>query len=174
MANRRDKGTGALFKRADGYWVGGVQLPPGPDGKRRYKRIVRKDRNAAMAALRQLKSDLDAGRITAGPGMTVEKWLDYWQREILPTRKIKPDTVISYRSMVRLHLIPALGAKRLDRLHPSDVRTLYAHLQETVSGRCAQKADQVLRLALRAAVRDEVVGANVMDRVDKPASSAVM
>ena len=51
MANRRDKGTGALFKRADGYWVGGVQLPPGPDGKRRYKRIVRKDRNAAMAAL---------------------------------------------------------------------------------------------------------------------------
>ena len=172
MANRRDKGTGALFKRADGYWVGGVQLPPGPDGKRRYKRIVRKDRNAAMAALRQLKSDLDAGRITAGPGMTVEKWLDYWQREILPTRKIKPDTVISYRSMVRLHLIPALGAKRLDRLHPSGVRTLYAHLQETVSGRCAQKADQVLRLALRAAVRDEVVGANVMDRVDKPAHVA--
>ena len=57
MATRRDKGSGALFKRADGYWVGGVQLPPGPDGKRRYKRIVRKNRNEAMAALRQLKAD---------------------------------------------------------------------------------------------------------------------
>ena len=171
-SKRRDKGTGALFKRTDGYWVGGIQLPPGPDGKRRYKRIVRKSRNDAMAALRQLKVDLDAGRITAGPSTTVEKWLDYWQREILPHRKVTPDTIDSYRSIIKLHLVPALGDKRLDRLHPSDVRTLYTQLHDNVSGRCAQKADQVLRLAFMAAVRDEAIGANVMDRVDKPSHTA--
>jgi integrase len=38
-----------------------------------------------------------------------------------------------------------------------------------VSGRAAQKADQVLRLALKAAIREGVMTVSVMDRVDKPA-----
>jgi hypothetical protein len=47
---------GTLFKDNRGYWVGGVELPPGPDGKRRQKRVVRKDRNECMAELRKLRA----------------------------------------------------------------------------------------------------------------------
>ena len=52
-----------LCSSADGYWVGGVELPAGSDGTRRFKRIVRKDRNDALLALRQLKADVAAGKI---------------------------------------------------------------------------------------------------------------
>jgi len=169
---RRTRGDGTLFKRTDGYWVGGIELPAGPDGKRRHKRIVRKNRNDVIAALRQLKVNLDAGKITTAKTTTLTKWLDYWVEEILPHRDIKPGTSYSYKSTIRLHIKPHIGAKRLDKLHPSDFRGLYVLLQKTVSGRAAQKADQVLRLVIKAAVRDGVLAANVMDRVDKPAHNA--
>ena len=37
---RRAQGDGTLFKDSRGYWVGGVQLAPGPDGKRRAAEFV--------------------------------------------------------------------------------------------------------------------------------------
>lgn len=89
----RTKGDGTLFKNANGYWVGGVQLPPGPDGKRRYKRVVRKDYNDCLAALRKLRKELDDGTIALSPKTTVGKWCDYWLTELLPHKKIKPSTV---------------------------------------------------------------------------------
>lgn len=166
---RRGKGDGTLFKRADGYWVGGVELAAGADGKRRFKRIVRKSRNDCINALRDLKRDVEAGRITGAKSTTVGKWLEYWSADILPHRKVTPGTMQSYRNTIRTHITPALGAKRLDKLHPADVRAFYTDLAARISGRAAQKADQVLRLALTAAVRDGVLGVSVMDRVDKPA-----
>jgi len=164
----RARGDGALFKRADGYWVGGVELAPGPDGRRRVKRVVRKSRNDCMSALRDLRRDLDAGRITGAPSTSVARWLAYWESDILPHRKIVPSTIYGYSGTVRNHIVPHLGAKRLDKLTPADIRGLYSTLQSTVSTRAAQKADQVLRLALAAAVRDGIIGVSVMDRVDKP------
>jgi integrase len=168
MTERRGRGDGTLFQRADGYWVGGVELPPGPDGNRRYKRVVRKNRNDCLEALRQLKKDADAGRIVAGPTTTVSKWLDYWATEILPHRAVKPPTIYQYELAIRRYLKPHIGEKRLDRLQPADVRALYVQVSNAVSARAAQKADQVLRLAVKAAVREGVVGSNVMERVDKP------
>lgn len=172
MAGRRTHGDGALFKRADGYWVTGIELLPGPDGKRRTKRIVRKNRNDALAALRKLRSDYDAGRLATAPTTTVERWMSYWLTDILPHRDVKPGTSKSYSDTIRLYVTPRLGAKRMDRVQPADIRDLYKHLRATVSSRAAQKADQVLRLAFNAAVRDGVIGASVMDRVDKPSHLA--
>jgi integrase len=165
---RRSRGDGTLFKRTDGYWVGGIELPAGPDGKRRHKRIVRKNRNDVIAALRQLKVNVDAGKITTAKATTLGKWLDYWVSDILPHSELKPSTTYSYKSTIRLHIKPHIGAKRIDKLHPSDLRGLYVLLRETKSGRVAQKADQVMRLAIKAAIRDGVLASNVMYGVDKP------
>lgn len=168
MTQRRAPGDGTVFKRKDGYWVGGIELPPGADGRRRMKRVVRKDRNECLAELRKIRDAAAAGQIATASSPTLGKWLDYWLTSILPHRSVKPGTVTSYRNTVRLYLLPELGAKRLDRIEPADIRDLYSGLQRRVSGRAAQKAHIVLNLAMKAAVRDGVLGRNVMDRVDKP------
>jgi integrase len=41
---RRSPGDGHIFKRKDGFWIGGVELPT-TDGKRRQKRVSSKSRN---------------------------------------------------------------------------------------------------------------------------------
>jgi len=169
---RRGAGDGTLFKRADGYWVGGIELPPGPDGHRRYKRIVRSTRNAAVKALRDLRRDIDTGRVTAKSSTTLGAWLDHWRTHILPHRKLAPNTIANYNRIAVNHITPTLGRTRLDRLTPVQIREFYVELTERVSGRAAQKADQVLRLAIKAAIRDGIIGINIMDRVDKPAHRA--
>lgn len=173
MSQRRSPGDGTLFKRGDGLWVGGVELPMGPDGKRRFKRVSSKNRNAALEKLRKLQLEVAAGNVPTASTTTVGKWLEFWQSDILPNRRtkaglIKPSTIEGYEIAIRLYINPYLGTKRLDRLQPADIRAMYAAVTETVSTRAAQKADQVLRLVIPAAIREGLITANVMDRVDKP------
>lgn len=168
MAARRTQGDGTLFKNARGYWVGGVELPPGRDGQRRVRRVVRKDRNAAIEALRTLRRDVESGALATSGSTTVSAWLDYWSTKILPNKDLKASTLYSYRSAIKLYLKPHLGRKRLAKLTPADIRRAYEAIESGSGGRSAQKADQTLRLAVKAAMREGIVNANVMDRVDKP------
>lgn len=51
----RGKGEGALFKASDGLWTVRIELPRGPDGKRRQKVVRRKDKKQAMIELERLQ-----------------------------------------------------------------------------------------------------------------------
>jgi integrase len=171
---RRGPGDGTLFKDSRGYWVGGVEFPPGPNGKRRYKRVVRKDRNEAIKALRKLQADVASGNIATTPDTTVAKWIDYWLTNIQRNR-VKPSTFKSYEATARLYVIPNLGEKKVSRLTPADVRSMLAALQGSTTRRGnsgtrnAQKAHQLLHKAIADAVREGIVTRNVANIVDKPA-----
>ena len=98
---RRGRGDGSLFKRKDGYWVGSVELPAGPNGVRRRKTVASKNRNEAMRKLRELQAEVAAGTIATATTTTVGKWLDYWLESIVPHRGIRPGTLKSYANTVR-------------------------------------------------------------------------
>jgi integrase len=170
---RRSPGDGTLFKDSRGYWVGGVEFPPGPNGKRRYKRVVRKDRNDAVKALRKLQADLAAGNIATTPDATVAKWLEYWLDNIMRTR-VKPTTFKAYGTTARLYVIPQIGEKKVSKLTPADVRGMLTALQSSTTRRGnagtrnAQKAHQLIHRALEDAVREGMVNRNVARIVDKP------
>ncbi len=171
---RRSPGDGTLFKDSRGYWVGGVELTPGPDGKRRSKRIVRKDRNEAAKALRKLRADVAAGLIATTPDATLSNWIDYWLANIQKNR-VKPTTFKSYTTTARLYVTPHLGHKKVSRLTPADVRAMLTALQTSTTRRGnqgtrnAQKAHQLLHKALEDAVREGIATRNVAAIVDKPA-----
>jgi integrase len=64
--------------------------------------------------------------------------------------------------VVRVHLVPALGRKRLDRLSPQDVRGLLAaKRRDGLSVRMVQYTHAVLRNALQHALCEELVARNV-------------
>lgn len=125
--------------------------------------------------MRELQKQIDAGALPTAPSTTVERWLNYWYTEILPQRNIRPGTKTSYGNTIRLYINPHIGGKRLDKLTPADVRKMITTLQKSktrrgnAGTRNAQKADQVLRLALKAALKEGLVHRNIMDAVDKPA-----
>lgn len=162
MAKRRAAGDGGLFKRADGLWVGVVDIPT-EDGSRKQKPVYSMNYDIARDKLAALKDNISKG-IIPSTTMTVGKWLPYWLNEIHKPH-IRPKTYKFYEESVRLHILPAIGRKRLDRLTAADVRAM---LNTIPSSRNKQRAHQTLNLALKAAMVDGLLARNVCDAVRKP------
>ena len=46
-------------------------------------------------------------------------------------RRVRPRTLESYESMIRMHISPGIGRHRLDRLHPEHLERFYSELLDT-------------------------------------------
>ena len=160
---RRAAGEGGLFQRAsDGMWCGVVDVPTA-DGSRDQRRVYSKDYGRARDKLDKLKDAVDQGVIPSTT-MTVGKWLTYWLTEVHGPH-VRPKTYKFYEEAIRIHITPAIGKKRLDRLTPVDVRAMLATI---ATSRNKQRAHQTLSLALKQAVIDGMVIRNVCEAVRKP------
>lgn len=127
---RRQKGTGGITRttrtvRGRKYvlWRATLELPPGPDGKRRRATATRAKYADAVKALQELRTEkLKQGDIaTSVP--TVADWADTWLEQIRDT--IKPNTWKGYRQRIRDYALPCIGKKRIDRVNPADITAIY-------------------------------------------------
>jgi len=93
--------------------------------------------------------------------LTLGAFLEDWLTDVVRL-SVRPKTYVSYRSIVRLHLTPALGQIPLTELRPGEVQ---AYLNEKVTTGLAPRTvaydRNVLRQALGHAERTELVGRNV-------------
>jgi integrase len=163
---RRSPGDGTLFQRkSDNMWVAGYTVMI--DGRSVQKRVSSKTRNGAIQKRKELKKQLDAGIVPGAVSMRLDKWLDHWLHDIKKPR-VDPTTFRSYELAVRAYIKPTVGHKRLDLLNPDDVRRMHVTLQAR-STRNAQKAHQVLAMALKAAQAELNLPRNVAELVGMPA-----
>lgn len=163
MSPRRSPGDGTLFKRKDGLYVAGFTI----DGHQ--YRVTAKNRNRAIEKRRELKKQLDAGIRVSGGRAKLTVWLDRWLEIHKP--RVDPTTFRDYETTVRLYITPHIGAKRMDKLSPDDVRAMITELQKS-SPRNAQKAYTVLRLSLKQAVAERKLDWNPAAVVDRPKHTA--
>ena len=164
---RRANGEGTLFRRKDGRWVAAVYMPTST-GSRRRKFVYGRTREEARRKQTELLRQADRGIPIADHVWRVADYLPYWLDEIARP-KVRDSTYVKYETFVRCYLVPALGRRRLDRLSTSDVRQFLKSMLE--SGKAASTvrvAYAVLRAAMEAAVREELVFRNVVAMVDPP------
>ena len=170
----RGKGEGSVYKDAQGRWTAVIALPPDPvAGRRRRKYIRARTRAEVVRRMRQVQVEVArAGDVPTGRALSVAGWLERWlERDVAPVRK--PSTTGDYRSAVRVHIVPAIGRRRLDRLTPDDVRAVHrAVLGGGASTTTAAKVHRVLRAALGAAEREGLVPRNVARLVRSPPVSS--
>ena len=88
-------------------------------------------------------------------------FLEAWLADVV-RRSVRPKTFVSYRSIVRTHLIPALGAIPIADLRPADVQDyLNAKAGSGLAPRTVSYHRNILRQALGHAERTELVTRNV-------------
>ena len=164
----RGHGEGAIFYRADRKrWVASVDL--GWEGGKRKRRDLygKTRREVAEKLARALQAQQD-GRELPPERTTIGPFLDDWLKTIVKPR-LRPLTYLSYESLVRLHVKPALEKKRLVRLAPADVQKLLNAKREAgLSAKTVRAIRAVLRVALNQALRWGLVARNVAALVEPP------
>lgn len=159
---RRPNGASTIYQSADGKWHGRVTVGVKPDGRPDRRHIERKTEAEVIKAVRKLESERDAGKVRkAGQRWTVKTWLTHWVENIAAPA-VKPNTLSGYRVAVNVHLIPGLGAHRLEKLEPEHLELFYKKMQENGSAPAtAHQAHRTIRTALNHALRRGHVTRNV-------------
>lgn len=161
MPRKREKGTRApngassiYYSEYDERWHGRVTVGVLDDGKPDRRHVKRKKEADVIRAVRELEKIRDQGHVRrAGRAWTVKQWLTHWVEQIAAPA-VRPNTADGYRFAVYKHLIPGVGAHRIDRLQPEHLEKLYAKMMAGGSAAgTAHQAHRTMRTALNEAVR---------------------
>jgi integrase len=144
-----------IYQTKDGYWHGRVTVGIRDDGQPDRRHVGGKTRSEVAEKVRDLERERDRGTVRkAGERWTVGRWLTYWVENIAAPPHVAENTHNGYLVDVNKHLIPGLGAHRLERLTPDHVERLYAKLQRgRLSPGGVHHVHRTLRAALNEAVR---------------------
>ncbi|MFI8513723.1 tyrosine-type recombinase/integrase [Streptomyces sp. NPDC085460] len=167
---RNPNGAGTITQRSDGRYQAAVYVLQ-PDGTRARKFAYGKTWAECDAKRRALLDKVDNGVPVPTRSMKLSEWLPYWLDNIVKPRR-KKTTAAKYEVHVRLYLVPMLGSKRLESLGVADVRRFLAQLEKKTSAATAKESHRVLRTALTAACREELVSRNVATLVEPPTVAA--
>jgi len=183
---KRANGEGTIYQRKDGRWEGAAFVLT-TAGTYRRARVYAQTRDDARKKVMKLIQQSDQGVPVASVNWTVAEYLSYWLGQVVREDR-RPKTYQGYEGVVRLHLIPGLGSKRLGKLTAQDVRTFITRTKQEcqcckhgwdaqrdtqrccalgqccdsrLSARMVQFIHAVLRNALESAVREEIIPRNV-------------
>ncbi|MFI1472098.1 tyrosine recombinase XerC [Streptomyces wuyuanensis] len=173
MASQRKRnpnGAGTITKRKDGRYQAAVYVLQ-PDGTRARKFAYGKTWAECDAKRRELLDKVDQGVPVPTKSAKLSEWLPYWLENIIKPRR-KRTTFAKYEVHVRLYLVPMLGSKRLESLSVADVRRFLVQLEKKTTTATAKESHRVLRTALTAACREELVMRNVATLVEPPSVDA--
>lgn len=115
-------------KTGERRWRIRWDLPPGPDGSRRQrnKRGFRTKRDA-MAALAEITHDQhNRGRVSVRSDIRLKEYAEAW---FDARRDLKPTSLDNLRTGL-VHIVPRLGARRVQEITAEDCAWLYTEIAE--------------------------------------------
>jgi integrase len=193
---KRANGEGTIYARKDGRFEGAAYVLM-TDGTVRRQRVYGRTRREAFDKLAKIQQLSREGIPMPSESWTVERYLAYWLEHVVKPNS-KPKTYEGYEGIVRVHLVPTLGRRRIKSVQSSDVRVLLLRAgarcrccEEGIDasrpekqrkccavGRCCgkypgtrrlQQIHAVLRNALQSACKEEIIMRNVARLVSVPA-----
>jgi len=166
---RHSSGESSIHQDAAGRWHGYVSMGLKDNGARDRRHVSRQRRAEVVPKVRALETKRDAGTAeAAGRAPTVAVWLGHWL-DTIAARRVRPRTLESYRTTVRLHLVPGLGHHRLDRLQPEHLEAWYTELaDEGLASSTILQLHRILSRALKVAMQRGKIARNVCSLVDAP------
>ncbi len=144
-----------IYQDRHGRWVGRVTMGVRDNGRADRRHVRGATRAEVARKVRDLERERDSGKVrAAGQRWTVTGWLEYWIVNVAAPPHVAENTHLGYRVDVNRHLVPGLGAHRLEKLSPEHVERFYAKLQrDGMSPGGAHHVHRTLRAALNEAVR---------------------
>ena len=152
----------ACIRKRRGQWV--MDYRDG-GGIRRWRTFATK-RDAEDFLAKTIPEVRHGKRALVSVTITVVAYADRWLRLIAST--VKPRTLVSYAGTLRLHLLPAFGAWRVQHLDKGGIKGMLADkLASGLSRNTVRIMHATLRAMLRAAVDDGVMPINPAEKLGR-------
>jgi integrase len=166
MMGKRGNGEGSITRRKDGLYMARYTVQTGAGAKR--KTLYGKTRGEVSEKLTRAMAARDEGLIFEGENQTLSAYLDRWLNGSAKG-SVKPSTFEGYERMIRNHIKPALGHKKLKVLAPNHVQYFYQQkLDAGLAPGTVRLMHGVLHRALEQAVKWGAVPRNVCKATTPP------
>jgi integrase len=162
---KRSYGDGGIDQRGENAFRLRYRI-----GKQRYSVTFKGTLADARKKLRELLKSGDDGQHVEPIRLTLGDWIEHWLSIGAPGRKKKRAgrrTLERYAQLLRGHVMPALGTKRLQQLHPTDIDRLYEGIEGKIAPRTQHHVHVVLGACLSAAVRKGLLSNSPIERAEK-------
>lgn len=159
---------GSIIKRGDGYSIV-ITLPKdGVTGKREQRWYTALTKRDAEAKLATLLHEVETGGLPRPSKTTFGDFAARWLQEYA-TPSLSPKTVEGYESIVRTHLLSAIGNVPLSQVKPEHLQKLYAEkLAGGSSARTCRYIHVTAHVILHTAQKWGLLSRNVADGVTAP------
>jgi integrase len=165
MAPKRGHyGSGTLAASGKNSWRIRYRI-----GGERFAKTIKGTRTEAAKELRRLLQAGDDGRHVAPDRMTLGQWVEQWIA--LKERTTETSTAERYARVLKIHVVPVLGLKALQKITATDLDKLYANLENDLSARSMTLLHVVVKSCLTTAVKKGLLSTNPADRAERPASA---
>jgi len=175
MAKRNAAGAGTIRKKTvtkNGqkyeYWEARITTGRDPGTGRQIQRsFTGKTQKEVREKMQAAAVEINESVYQEPNKITLGAWLDIWAEEYLGD--VKPFTVASYKTQIRVHIKPALGAVKLSALAAHDVQRFYNSLSKprgdspALSAKTIKNIHGVLHRALQQAVENQYIKVNPSD-----------
>lgn len=170
---RGAKGGGTIRKRSEGRWEARFTVGYDPlTGKQVQRSVYAPTQAEARKKLSQAVADIDEGTYTEPSRLTLGQWLDMWFKDY--TADLKPQTLKSYETHIRVNIKPYIGNIKLSALTAHDIQALYNQLsrgtpeKKPLSPKTIKNLHGVLHKALQQAVELFLIRVNTSDPCKLP------
>jgi integrase len=145
---------------------------------RRYAKAFHGTKSEAQKALRDLLHAGDKGEHVAPDKITLDDWIVHWLKIGAPggkrRREVGARSLERYSELLRLHVVPTLGARPLQQLQSTEIDALYEKLSEKLSGNTLCNLHGVLGACMTTAFRTRKLSRNPMLELAKIPSPGVI
>ena len=133
---RRANGTGSIIEKPNGTYEGRYVVGYKENGYPITKSVFAKTKAECNQKLKEAMEK--AGKLSSdaiNPEMTFGDWLQFWYNTYCKPG-VRESTRKCYEDRIRLHILPALGHIKLNKLTENDLQQFYTNLKK--SGRLKQ------------------------------------
>ena len=156
-----------IYKRKDGRWEGRYAQGRDASGKLLYGSVYGRSYAEVKERLAPMRAKALERQIGARFRGTYREWALRWLAGKVP--QLKPSSYAVYYTAMHVHILPALGDKRLRLLEEADAETFVGILREKgLSAGTIRGIVQVLRASLQKAVKARMLPFNPCEDVALP------
>jgi integrase len=168
MAKRRAHGDGGIDQRGENSWRLRYR-----EGGKRYTKTFHGTESEARKELARLTTAVNSGQHVAPAKIKLADWIEQWIEAGAPGRRKKRvghRALERYAELLRCHVVPALGARPLQQIKPTEIDKLYAEIERRRSAKAAHYVHVVLGACLGTAARKGLLANNPVEKADAPSA----